>query len=209
MEPWYTAVSLRQEVREGRSFNPDEFAIHLEQVVAGSAPRDYQDPAQCFSRTSFTRALREHLGMVLRRLDGRAEGTAPVLTLVTQCGGGKTHPLTALYHLARAGVAASGYTGIPELLRTAGLAAVPAAKVAVFVGKAWDPQPGRETFKFYSPLEMKDAQRPGEQYLHLPVLHPGRRRCDHQGLDQQRHQQQRQSVLGPCPAGLEQHRQHG
>src|SRR6266540_3415314 len=26
MEPWYKVVSLRQEVREGRSFNPDEFA---------------------------------------------------------------------------------------------------------------------------------------------------------------------------------------
>jgi hypothetical protein len=28
-EPWYKVVSPRQEVREGRSFNPDEFAIHL------------------------------------------------------------------------------------------------------------------------------------------------------------------------------------
>src|SRR5262245_56989235 len=145
MEPWYKVVSLRQEVREGRSFNPDEFAIHLEQVVAGIAPRDYQDPAQFFSRTSFTRALREHLGMVLRRLDGRTEGTAPVLTLVTQFGGGKTHTLTALYHLAHAGTAASEYTGIPELLRAAELGAAPAAQVAVFVGNAWDPQPGRET----------------------------------------------------------------
>jgi len=145
MEPWYKVVSLRQEVREGRSFNPDEFAIHLEQVVAGIAPRDYQIPEQFFSRTSFTRALRAHLGMVLRRLDGRTEHTAPVLTLVTQFGGGKTHTLTALYHLAHAGVDASNYTGISELLRAAELAAAPAAQVAVFVGNAWDPQPGRET----------------------------------------------------------------
>ena len=41
-----------------------------------------------------------------------------MLTLITQFGGGKTHTLTALYHLARAGV---------------------------FVGNAWDPAPGRET----------------------------------------------------------------
>src|SRR6266545_2662278 len=145
MEPWYKVVSLRQEVREGRSFNPDEFAIHLEQVVAGIAPRDYQIPEQLFSPTSFTRALRPHLGMLLRRLDGRTEHTAPVLTLVTQFGGGKTHTLTALYHLAHAGVDASNYTGISELLRAAELAAAPAAQVAVFVGNAWDPQPGRET----------------------------------------------------------------
>ena len=37
MEPWYRLVTPRREVREGRSFNPDEFAIALEQVVAGSA----------------------------------------------------------------------------------------------------------------------------------------------------------------------------
>ena len=31
MEPWYKAVKPRKEVREGRSFNPDDFAIALEQ----------------------------------------------------------------------------------------------------------------------------------------------------------------------------------
>jgi predicted AAA+ superfamily ATPase len=34
----------RKEVREGRSFNPNEFPIALEQVVAGTAPEDYSDP---------------------------------------------------------------------------------------------------------------------------------------------------------------------
>jgi hypothetical protein len=82
MEPWYKVATPRKEVREGRSFNPDEFAIALEQVVAGTAPEDYRDPAQFFARTCFTRALREHAGMVLRRLSGRTENTAPVLTLI-------------------------------------------------------------------------------------------------------------------------------
>ena len=76
MRPWYKIVELRKEVREGRSFSPDEFAIALEQVVAGTAPRDYRDPEQFFSRTCFTRALTEHSGMVLRRLSGRTENTA-------------------------------------------------------------------------------------------------------------------------------------
>ena len=30
MQPWYRVVTLRKEVREGRSFSPDEFAIALE-----------------------------------------------------------------------------------------------------------------------------------------------------------------------------------
>jgi len=37
--------------------------------------------------------------MVLRRLSGETTNTAPVMTLITQFGGGKTHTLTALYHL--------------------------------------------------------------------------------------------------------------
>lgn len=145
MEPWYKIATLRKEVREGRSFNPDEFAIALEQVVAGTAPEDYRDPAQFFARTCFTRALREHAGMVLRRLSGRTDNTSPVLTLITQFGGGKTHTLTALYHLARNGDAVSAYNGVADLVREAGISSVPKAKVAVFVGNAWDPQPGRET----------------------------------------------------------------
>jgi hypothetical protein len=145
MEPWYKVATPRKEVREGRSFNPDEFAIALEQVVAGTAPEDYRDPAQFFERTCFTRALREHAGMVLRRLSGRTDNTSPVLTLITQFGGGKTHTLTTLYHLAKNGDAVAGHNGVADLVREAGVGSVPKAKVAVFVGNAWDPQPGRET----------------------------------------------------------------
>ena len=36
-DPWYKVATPRKEVREGRSFNPDEFAIALEQVVAKTA----------------------------------------------------------------------------------------------------------------------------------------------------------------------------
>ena len=145
LEPWYKVATPRKEVREGRSFNPDEFAIALEQVVSKTAPNDYRDPAQFFSRTCFTRALREHTGMVLRRLSGRTDNTAPVLTLITQFGGGKTHTLTALYHIARNGAEAHGYDGVSGLLEEAGLRSVPDARVAVFVGNAWDPQEGQET----------------------------------------------------------------
>jgi hypothetical protein len=145
MEPWWKLTTPRKEVREGRSFNPDEFAIALEQVVAGRAPEDYQNPKQFFSRTCFTRALRENSGLVLRRLAGKTEHTAPVQTLVTQMGGGKTHMLTTLWHLANLGGKASALPGVSALLAEAGLPDAPTAKVAVFVGNAWDPQPGRET----------------------------------------------------------------
>ncbi len=147
LQPWYRIVTLRKEVREGRSFSPDEFAIALEQVVSGSndAPTDYTDPEQFFSRTYFTRALTEHSGMVLRRLSGRTENTAPVVTLVTQFGGGKTHTLTSLYHLAKAGREAGRLPGVSQLLFEAGIPEAPDARVGVFVGNAWDPSDGRDT----------------------------------------------------------------
>ena len=34
MQPWYKIVTLRKEVREGRSFSPDEFVIALEQIAS-------------------------------------------------------------------------------------------------------------------------------------------------------------------------------
>jgi hypothetical protein len=144
MDYWYNVAIPRKEVREGRSFNPDEFAIHLEQVIGKNAPEDYRDPKQFFSRTCFTRALREHTAMVLRRLSGETVSTAPVMTLITQFGGGKTHTLTALYHLATSGAKAVEYSGVGELLKVAGLSTVPNAKVAAFVGNAWDPTEGKE-----------------------------------------------------------------
>src|SRR3990167_1998848 len=128
-DPWYKIVTPRREVREGRSFNPDEFAIALEQVVAGKAPEDYRNPEKFFARTCFTRALTEHAGMVLRRLAGETANTAPVLTLITQFGGGKTHTLTALYHLAKSGKKAMQYSGVADLVRAASLQEVPEAKV--------------------------------------------------------------------------------
>jgi hypothetical protein len=145
MEPWYKVATPRKEVREGRSFNPDEFAIALEQVVAGTAPEDYREPKLFFSRTCFTRALSEHMGMVLRRLAGKTENTAPILALITQFGGGKTHTLTALYHLIQNRDQTKKIEELSKLLQEAGLTDVPVARVAVFVGNAWDPSQGGET----------------------------------------------------------------
>lgn len=144
MEPWYKVVLPRKEVREGRSFNPDEFAIALEQVVAGTAPEDYKDPKKFISRICFTRALTEHSGMVLKRLAGRTDNTSPVLALITQFGGGKTHTLTTLYHLVKHSRQLEEKERLKKMIREAGLSKVPEARVAVFVGNAWDPAAGAE-----------------------------------------------------------------
>src|SRR6266542_3543730 len=111
MEPWYKVVVPRQELREGRSLDPIEFAVHLEQVASGQAPADYVEPGKFFARNYFSKALGGHFGMVLRRLNGQTANTAPVLSLITQFGGGKTHTLTALYHLCNTGASSKDFSG--------------------------------------------------------------------------------------------------
>jgi hypothetical protein len=135
MEPWYKVTTPRIEVRERRSFNPDEFAIALEQVVAGNAPLDYRDPRLFFDRTVFTRALNEHLGLVLRRLGGQTQNTAPVLSLIAQFGGGKTHTLAALYHLVKQPEISGRHPDVQRLLSAVSLAKIPKAQVGFFRGE--------------------------------------------------------------------------
>jgi hypothetical protein len=108
-------------------------------VVSGDAPEDYRQPAQFFARTCFTRALTEHAGMVLRRLAGETENAAPVMALLTQFGGGKTHTLAALYHMVKRPREVESIAGVRDILTAAGVEKIPSAKVAVFVGNAWDP----------------------------------------------------------------------
>jgi hypothetical protein len=144
-DPWYRATEPRPEVRDGRSFNPDEFAIALEQVVAGTAPADYRDPTQFFARTYITAAMSEQIGTVLRRLAGETEGAPPVMSFVTPFGGGKTHTLAALWHIAGLGSDAVRLPGLPRVLAAQRIAAVPRMRCGVFVGNAWDPQDTRQT----------------------------------------------------------------
>jgi hypothetical protein len=145
MEPWYKIVLPRQELREGRSLDPAEFAVHLEQVAAGTAPADYVQPEKFFARNYFSKALVDHCGMVLRRLNGETANTAPVLSLITQFGGGKTHTLTALYHLCNTGAGAKDFSGVADMMKATDLKEIPQAKVAIFVGNSWDITPNRET----------------------------------------------------------------
>jgi predicted AAA+ superfamily ATPase len=103
----------------------------------------YQNPSEFFDRTFLTRNLRDVGAEVIRRLAGIRTGTSAVFNMTTQFGGGKTHALTLLYHLAANGPAADGWTGVPLLLDSAGVRSVPRAATAVFVGTEFDSIAGR------------------------------------------------------------------
>ncbi len=142
-KPWYKVVTPREDLREGRPLDASEFAVHLDQVRDGRAPVDYRDPQRFFERTYFAKGLADFAAEVLRRLSGERTETSAVFNLATQFGGGKTHALTLLYHLARAGPEAARFPGVRSILERAGLNSVPTAATAVFVGTEFDSITGR------------------------------------------------------------------
>jgi len=143
IKPWYKIITPREDLREGKPLDASEFAVHLDHVRDGRAPSVYQKPAEFFERTYLTKNLRELAVQTVRRLNGAKVETSAVFNLATQFGGGKTHALTLLYHLAHGGDEATGWQGVDSILRDAGVASVPRAATAIFVGTEFDSFVGR------------------------------------------------------------------
>jgi hypothetical protein len=143
LKPWYTVVTPRADLREGRPLDAAEFAVHLDKVRDGSAGPDYDDPKRFFERTYLTQTLLTLGSETIRRLSGEVTETSASFNMMTQFGGGKTHALALLYHLARHGSVAASWPGVSDLLSRARVPSVPAAATAVFVGTEFDSLTGR------------------------------------------------------------------
>jgi len=143
LKPWYKVVTPREDLREGKPTDAAEFAVHLDRVRDGEAPADYQQPERFFERTFLTKNLTALAAEVIRRLSGEKTETSAVFNMATQFGGGKTHALTLLYHLAKHGPEARSWLGVDKLLIGARVKAVPKAEAAVFVGTEFDSLTGR------------------------------------------------------------------
>src|SRR3954453_23465728 len=102
MKPWREIAIPHEDVLKG-TFQQAEFAADLAKLHEGTDPEEYLNPELFFDRTFITRGMRPLLDSVTRRLAGR--GGDPVIQLQTAFGGGKTHTMLAVYHLAnRAGL---------------------------------------------------------------------------------------------------------
>ncbi|MGQ9879691.1 MAG: ATP-binding protein [Armatimonadota bacterium] len=84
-----------------RDMDPSMFAASLQAVDSGTGAPDYIDAERFFTKTYMTRSLESVLDGVWARLMGLSTGGAPVRRLETPFGGGKTHTMVALYHLAK------------------------------------------------------------------------------------------------------------
>lgn len=125
--PWHKVVELRQDLRSGE-LALNQFAADLSEVAnrAGKRPV-YEDAGQFFSLTYPTASLRKLAGDVALRLAGKSDKAVRQLRLTY--GGGKTHALIALLHLAREPESLPDLTAVKEFREAAG-GYLPKARVA-------------------------------------------------------------------------------
>lgn len=141
LKPWREIAKPHRDVLEG-SFKQSEFAADISQVHAGSASAEYGDAEKFFRRTFITEGMRLLLISVAQRLVG--QGGDPVIQLQTAFGGGKTHTMLAVYHLAKRKVDTNRLEGIPPILDEARISALPTANVAVIDGIRLSPSQPRK-----------------------------------------------------------------
>jgi Swt1-like HEPN/Protein of unknown function (DUF499) len=99
LRPWREVLKPHDDVATG-NFQAAEFAADLYKVAATEdAGKDYAEPVQFFARTYLTEGLHDLIGRAVRRLVGD-KNASPVINLQTNFGGGKTHSMLALWHLA-------------------------------------------------------------------------------------------------------------
>ena len=125
---WHEHCILRDDVRQG-TLELAEFAADLYAVRMKDAPNVYQIPTLFFDRTYPTYNLKRLARDVLQRLAG--QGGNPVITVQVAYGGGKTHALIALLHLAEQGAKFQTHPTVQEFMGFSGLDTLPQARVAL------------------------------------------------------------------------------
>lgn len=101
MKTIFEACTPRAEILSGK-LGLSDFAARLKDVIDKSSNSIYVDPKSFFENTYPTEGLKELAKSVFSRLSGK-QGGNPAIRLETSFGGGKTHDLITLYHLAKSG----------------------------------------------------------------------------------------------------------
>jgi predicted AAA+ superfamily ATPase len=132
-KPWRDICPPHPDVMAARFIEAD-FAANLADVARGEGPETYRDAREFFRITYMTGGLRQVLQRAIERLAGK--GGDPVIGLQTSFGGGKTHTMLALYHLASA-KSPETLPGLGDAFSAAGVKSLLVkSKPVVFVGSA-------------------------------------------------------------------------
>lgn len=125
---WHEQCTVREEILEGH-LDMAEFAADLYRTKVGTAPDVYTAPEKFFSRTYPTHNMKKLVSDVLHRLAGK--GGKPVITLQIAYGGGKTHTLITLLHLAAHGHRLHDHPTVGEFMNFSNVPAIPKTRTAI------------------------------------------------------------------------------
>ena len=162
LPPIFQTCVPRADVESGTT-RDEQFAADLAQVIRGTAPREYSDPATFFRHSYPTRGMKALLNAVCKRISGVGGEVASIVRLQTQYGGGKTHLLIALIH------AVGGMRGVPNPTEFVDPAILPKGKVrlAALDGENSDPadgltlEPDLRAYSLWGELAYRLAGRAG------------------------------------------------
>jgi hypothetical protein len=163
-------VQLRDDLKSGE-LSLAVFAADLYAVAMGEARPVYQDPGEFFALTYPTFNLRELAKDVVTRLAGKSEKAVRQLELTY--GGGKTHTLITLYHLAHDPEHLPGLPAVQEFKHHIGLR-TPRARIALLAFDKLDVEKGMkvrgplgETRQLRHPWSILAFQLAGDEGLRL------------------------------------------
>jgi hypothetical protein len=144
LKPWYAIATPHEDIREGRLAEA-VFAANLWAVVQGTAPEVYLDPEEFFRKTYLTTGLSTVLSRVASALRHGGESGDRIISLQTAFGGGKTHTLVALWHVAKHADRLKGSPHAEGLRKAVGGRLPEKVKgVAVFTNQTCDATQGRK-----------------------------------------------------------------
>jgi hypothetical protein len=144
LQPWYAVATPHEDIREDR-LDESVFAANVWAVVQGEGKEVYRDPEEFFRKTYLTNGLATTLSHVARALAGGKDTGDRIISLQTSFGGGKTHTLVALWHLARNADKIRSSPACENVRRAVGALPAGIRNVAVFTNRTCDATQGRLT----------------------------------------------------------------
>jgi len=145
---WFNNVTPHYDIRQG-ALDESVFAANLGEVVLGNGREVYQNHVLFFQKTYVTSGLKNLANRVVRALNDE-ETENRTVSLQTGFGGGKTHSLITLYHIAKAGKSLQSSEHTKTIFDSGVSPAFDHAKVAVFTNTTNDPVQGRQTVEGFT-----------------------------------------------------------
>ncbi len=142
LKAWFNNAIPHYDIRNS-VLDESMFAANLNDVANGTGLEVYSNPISFFDKTYITDGLRDIARRVVRALNGE-ESENRVISLQTGFGGGKTHTMISVYHIAKLGRQLSTMRNCSELLGVDINPTFDAAHVAVFTNNTTDVVQGRQ-----------------------------------------------------------------